>query len=53
MEEQLDELRGELERLQAEVRSAVERTHKEYRRDLVPVRQAVVRFGDSARIFDR
>ena len=53
MEGQLDAMRDELERLQAEVRSAVERTHKEYRRDLVPVRQAVVRFGDSARIFER
>ena len=53
LEEQLDELRSELDRLQAEVRTAVERTHKQYRRDLVPVRQAVVRFGDSARIFDR
>lgn len=53
MEAQLDEMRDELERLQVEVRRAVERTHKEYRRDLVPVRQAVVRFGDSARIFDR
>ncbi len=53
MEAQLDARRDELERLQAEVRSAVERTHKEYRRDLLPVRQAVMRFGDSARIFDR
>jgi MerR family transcriptional regulator, heat shock protein HspR len=53
MEGQLAAMHQELERLQAEVRSAVERTHKEYRRDLVPVHQAVVRFGDSARIFDR
>jgi MerR family transcriptional regulator/heat shock protein HspR len=53
MQGQLDAMRAELERLQAEVRSAVERAHKEYRRDLVPVHQAVVRFGDSARIFDR
>jgi hypothetical protein len=35
------------------MRKAVERTHKEYRRDLVPMRQAVVRFGDAARLFDR
>jgi MerR family transcriptional regulator/heat shock protein HspR len=53
MEAEIDAMRRELERLQQEMRSAVERTHKEYRRDLVPVRQAVVRFGDSARIFDR
>ncbi len=53
MEGQLAELRGELERMRSELRSAVERTHKQYRRDLVPVRQAVVRFGESARIFER
>jgi MerR family transcriptional regulator/heat shock protein HspR len=53
MEAQLDEMRDELEKLRGELRSAVERTHRQYRRDLVPVRQAVVRFGDTARIFDR
>jgi MerR family transcriptional regulator/heat shock protein HspR len=53
LEAQLDALQLQLERLQQEVHNAVERTHKEYRRDLVPVHQAVVRFGDSARIFDR
>ena len=53
MEAELDRLHREMDRLRREMRTAIERTHKEYRRDLVPVRQAVVRFGDSARIFDR
>jgi MerR family transcriptional regulator/heat shock protein HspR len=53
MEAELDRMQREVERLHREMRTAVERTHKEYRRDLVPVRQAMVRFGDSARIFDR
>lgn len=52
MEAELDRMRSELIRLRDEMRSAVERTHKEYRRDLVPVRQAVMRYGDSARIFE-
>jgi MerR family transcriptional regulator/heat shock protein HspR len=33
-------LRAELARVQAEAREAVERTHRQYRRDLVPLRQA-------------
>jgi MerR family transcriptional regulator/heat shock protein HspR len=53
MEAELDRMRDELTRLRDEMRSAVERTHKEYRRELVPVRQAVMRYGDTARIFDR
>jgi MerR family transcriptional regulator/heat shock protein HspR len=53
LETELDALRRQLDRVQQEMHRAVERTHREYRRDLVPVRQAVVRFGDSARIFER
>ncbi len=53
LEAQLEEARRELERARREMRAAVERTHKKYRRDLVPVRQAVVRYGDASRIFDR
>ena len=53
LEAQLDEARRELERARREMRAAVERTHKKYRRDLVPVRQSVVRYGETARIFDR
>jgi MerR family transcriptional regulator/heat shock protein HspR len=53
LEAELDSLRSQLEQLQHEARRAIERTHRQYRRELVPVRQAVVRFGDTARIFDR
>ncbi len=53
LEAQLEEARRELERARREMRAAVERTHKKYRRDHVPVRQAVVRYGDASRIFDR
>lgn len=50
LESQLEELRLELERVCKEARAAVERTHRMYRRDLVPLRQATVlwRRGASA-----
>lgn len=53
LEAELEATRAELERVRADARSAVERTHKQYRRDLVPVRQAIVRFGEGSRLFDR
>ena len=40
LEEDNRRLRAELARVQAEAREAVERTHRQYRRDLVPLRQA-------------
>ena len=39
LEVRVDALEAEVERLRAEAREAVERTHRQYRRDLVPVRQ--------------
>jgi MerR family transcriptional regulator/heat shock protein HspR len=39
---EVDRLRAELERVRAEARDTVERTHRHYRRDLMPLRQAVV-----------
>ena len=42
LEAELDTLRAELERVRAEARDVVERTHRHYRRDLVPLRQAIV-----------
>jgi MerR family transcriptional regulator/heat shock protein HspR len=42
LEAELERLRAELERVRAEAREAVERTHRRYRRDLVPLRQAAV-----------
>ncbi len=42
LEAELRAVRAELERVRAEAREAVERTHRRYRRDLVPLRQATV-----------
>jgi MerR family transcriptional regulator/heat shock protein HspR len=42
LEAELERVRAELERVRAEAREAVERTHRYYRRDLVPLRQAAV-----------
>jgi MerR family transcriptional regulator, heat shock protein HspR len=42
LERELDELRGELEALQASSDRRVEETHRTYRRDLVPLRQAAM-----------
>ena len=37
LEEEMRQLRADLERTRAEAREAIERTHRQYRRDLVPV----------------
>ena len=42
LEEENDRLRLSLVEAQREAREAVERTHKHYRRDLVPIKQAPV-----------
>ena len=42
LEDEVRRLRGEIGRLQQEARDAVERTHRQYRRDLVPVKQSPV-----------
>jgi len=42
LEADVARLQAEVERVQAEARAALDRTHRQYRRDLVPVRQAVV-----------
>jgi MerR family transcriptional regulator, heat shock protein HspR len=44
LEAQLTELRRLLEAVRAGAEAAVERTHREYRRDLVPVSQAITLF---------
>jgi MerR family transcriptional regulator/heat shock protein HspR len=43
LEAQLAVLRAEIERLRSEGAAAVAATHRQYRRDLVPLRQAIVR----------
>jgi MerR family transcriptional regulator/heat shock protein HspR len=40
LEDENRALRGEVNRLQSELTAAVERTHRQYRRDLVPLRQS-------------
>jgi MerR family transcriptional regulator/heat shock protein HspR len=40
LEDEVFRLRGQLAQAVSEARDAVERTHRQYRRDLVPVRQA-------------
>ncbi|SRR6266540_3573852 len=47
-EARIRELQEALEEARAELAAAVERVHREYRRDLVPVRRAVVRPRRSA-----
>ena len=42
LEQELERVRAELERVRAEAREALDRTHRLYRRDLVPLRQATV-----------
>src|SRR5579875_4130692 len=44
LEAEVASLRAELERVRAEARESLERTHRHYRRDLVPVSQAPVPF---------
>jgi MerR family transcriptional regulator/heat shock protein HspR len=49
LEAELDRLRGELAALREEAKDAVDRTHRRYRRDLVPLSQAVELFGPGRR----
>lgn len=46
LEADLARLRGEIERLGAELNARVEATHRQYRRDLVPLRQSVSLYRD-------
>lgn len=42
LEAEVERLRTELERVRDEARDTIEQTHRQYRRDLVPLRQALV-----------
>ena len=44
LEEEVARLRAELDQARREAREAVERTHRQYRRDLVPVRNSPQRW---------
>jgi len=50
LEAQVAALEAELGRTRSESAAAVAATHRTYRRDLVPVRQAMVRFGESGEV---
>lgn len=45
LEAEVAALQGEIDRLRAEAQEAVARTHRQYRRDLVPLRQLPDVFG--------
>ncbi|HEV3211803.1 MAG TPA: helix-turn-helix transcriptional regulator [Acidimicrobiales bacterium] len=53
LERELDALRDELDALRASVARSVEETHRAYRRDLVPLRQAAVVWRAAPRGTDR
>ncbi len=44
LEDEVGRLRAQINQLAREAREAVERTHRQYRRDLVPVKQSPVPF---------
>ena len=50
LEEEVVRLRAQLEQAALDARTAVERTHRRYRRDLVPLSQAVEVFGGDRRV---
>ena len=46
LEAELERVRAQLEAVTAQVSDEVDRVHRQYRRDLVPLNQAVIRYGD-------
>jgi len=50
LEAELASLRAELERVRREAREAVERTHRQYRRDLVPVEKSPIPYAPARRV---
>jgi MerR family transcriptional regulator/heat shock protein HspR len=51
LEQEIERLRADLAEARAEAEAEVDRTHRTYRRDLVPLSQAVTLFGRNASIF--
>lgn len=49
LEAELEQLRADLEKAHREAAVAVDAAHRQHRRDLVPLSQAVVRFGSRLR----
>jgi MerR family transcriptional regulator, heat shock protein HspR len=50
LEARIADLEAELARARRDASAAVDATHRTYRRDLVPMRQAVVRYGETASV---
>ena len=53
LEARIADLEAALHRARAEVVAAVDETHRTYRRDLVPLRQAVAPLDEAARVLRR
>jgi MerR family transcriptional regulator/heat shock protein HspR len=49
LEAEIEALQGQIRALEAQAQQAVEDTHKQYRRDLVPVKQSVVLYRGQRR----
>src|SRR5689334_20843002 len=49
LEAEIEALQGQIDVLKEQAQQAVEETHKQYRRDLVPVKQAVVLYRGGKR----
>ena len=49
LENEIEELQGQIDLLREQAEQAVEATHRQYRRDLVPLKQAVVLYRGSRR----
>ena len=49
LEGEIEELQGQIDQLREQANQAVEETHRQYRRDLVPVKQAVVLYRGKRR----
>jgi MerR family transcriptional regulator/heat shock protein HspR len=52
LEAELDQVRRQLDQAREEARAAVDQAHRQHRRDLVPVQQSVVRYGQARALFD-
>jgi len=50
LEQRIADLEASLAQARHEASAAVDATHRTYRRDLVPMRQAVVRYGETASV---
>lgn len=51
LEAEIERLRGELRAMAEQAEDRVAEAHRQYRRDLVPVNQSIVRYGSARAIF--